>query len=163
MLKPGLLLQALPIIAIALAAFIFMVLKVAGRLKPRDDSSLSGARHHQGPQKDKQAHDLIQMAGSFPVTVSSEKGDFKAEAKQISLTGAFIVCDEPLAVGAPLDLTLKLAQPLKLQAAVTWNNRNVPRAEIVVSGMRVRFLNVSAEARAALAEQPRERAPRTSV
>ena len=163
MLKPGLLLQALPIIAIVLAAIIFMALKVASRLKPRDDSSVSGAWYDQAPQKDNQALDLKQMTGSFPVAVSSEEGNFEAEAKQISLAGAFIVCDEPLAVGAPLDLTLKFAQPLKLQAAVTWNNCNVPREEIVVSGMRVRFLNVSPEARAALLEQPSEKEPQTTV
>ena len=157
MLKPGFLLQALPIIAIVLAAFVFILFKTLSRFKPRQDVGASSARFDAALREDKTTPEMKRIPGSYPVSVHSEQGGFEAEAKQISLVGAFIICDQPLPVGEPLKLTLKMTAPLELQAAVTWNNCNVPREEIVASGMRVRFLNLSAEARAALLEQPAEK------
>jgi hypothetical protein len=150
MLKPGFLLQALPVIVIVLAAFFFIVMKMLSRLKPRDEMVSSGAAFDAATLKDQAVPELNRLSGTYPVVVRTGEESFQAEAKEISLAGAFIVCDRPLAVGKPLELTLELDGALQLQAAVTWNNSNVPRAEIVASGMRVRFLDVSAEARSAL-------------
>ena len=80
----------------------------------------------------------------------TDHGEVEGVTRDISSEGVSIVCDQPLAVGEPLELTLELADALQLQATVTWNNSNVPKAEIVASGMRVRFLELSAEARSAL-------------
>lgn len=157
MLKPGFLLQVLPVVAIILAAFFFIIFKMLARLKPREDASPSGAWFDGSLHHDKTLPDLKRITGSYPVSIQSEQGRFEAEAKEISLGGAFIICDQPLSIGEPLELTLNLSEPLELQAAVTWNNSNVPEEERVVSGMRVRFLDVSAEARAALLEQPSEK------
>lgn len=157
MLKPGFLLQVLPVVAIILAAFVFILFKMLSRLKPRDDVNPTGAWFNEALLKEKTAPELRKIKGSYPVSIHSEHGSFNAEAKEISLSGAFIICDQPLPVGEKLGLTLKLTEPLELQAAVTWNNCNVPREEVVVSGMRVRFLDVPAEARAALLEQPPEK------
>ena len=154
MLKPGFLLQALPILAIVLAAFLFIILKMLSRLKPRDDISSSSAGFEAAVLKDQQAPELKRLDGSYPVVVRTDRESFEAEAKEITLVGAFIICDQPLAVGESLELSLQLAESVELQATVTWNNSNVPREEIVVSGMRVRFLDVSADARSALLEPP---------
>lgn len=150
MLKPGFLLQALPVVAIVLAAFLFIMLKMLSRLKPRDDLGSAGAVLDTAMLKDQTVPELYRLNGSYPAVVRTERGSFEAEAKEISLVGAFIICDHPLDVGEPLEVTLHLAEPLSLQATVTWNNSNVPKEEIVVSGMRVRFLDLGPEARSAI-------------
>jgi len=148
--RSGLLMQALPVIVIVLTAFIFIVMKMLSRLKPRHEMVSSGAAFGAATLKDQTGPELKRLGETYPVVVRFGKERFQAEAKEISLAGAFIVCDQPLAVGEPLELTLELAGALQLQATVTWNNSNVPKAEIVASGMRVRFLDLSAEARSAL-------------
>jgi hypothetical protein len=154
MLKPEFLLQALPVIVIVLAAFFFIVMKMLSRLKPRDEMVSSGAGFDATTLRDQAVPELNRLSGTYAVVVHSGEERFQAEAKEISLAGAFIVCDRPLAVGEPLELTLELASTLQLQATVTWNNSNVPKAEIVAGGMRVRFLDVSAEARSVLLSAP---------
>lgn len=154
MLKPGFLLQALPVLAIVLAAILFIILKMLSRLKPRDDISSSGAGFEAAVLKNRHTSELKRLDGSYPVIVRTDRESFEAEAKEISLVGAFIICNQPLAVGEPLELSLQLAESVELKATVTWNNSNVPKEKIVVSGMRVRFLDVSADARSALLNPP---------
>ena len=150
MLKPGFLLQALPVVAIILAAFLFMVYKMLSRLRPRDDISSTATGFHTVLLNGQTSPELRRLEGSYPVVVQTDQKSFEAEAKEISLVGAFIVCDQPLKVGESMELSLELADPIDLQATVTWNNCNVPKEEIVASGMRVQFLDVSPEARSAL-------------
>ena len=150
MLKPEFLLQALPVVAIILAAFLFVVYKMLSRLKPREDTSSFASGFDMAPMSDGTSPESTRLDGSYPARVRTSQESFAAEAKEITLVGAFIICDQPLAVGEPLELSLELHEPVSLQATVTWNNSNVPREEILVSGMRVRFLDVSPEARSAL-------------
>jgi len=151
MLTPAFLLKALPIVAIMLAAFIYIVVRVLSRLRPRDENAFAAGRSSDSSEN-RQAGppDMHPLRGVFRAVVAAGNGNFEAEAKDVSLAGASIVCAEPLAVGERLTLALELETPLHLHAAVTWNNRNVPASEVVSRGMRVRFLDVSAEARRAL-------------
>jgi hypothetical protein len=146
--------QALPVIVIVLTAFIFIVMKMLSRLKPRHEMVSSGAAFGAATLKDQAGPELKRLGGTYPVSVRFGKERFQAEAKEISLAGAFIVCDQPLAVGEDLELALKLAEPVGLHATVTWNNCNVPREKVVVRGMRVRFKDVSAGVRSALLSPP---------
>ena len=154
MLKPGFLLQALPVFAIILAAFLFIVYKMLSRLKPRDDVSSTATGFTAVLQNSQTSPELKRLDGSYPAVVRTDKESFEAEAKEITLVGAFVICDHPLPVGESLELSLELADPIALQATVTWNNSNVPKEEIVASGMRVRFLDVSPEARSVLLGPP---------
>ncbi len=77
-----------------------------------------------------------------------------AATKNISTTGAFIVCSEPLGVKSVFRLTafIPKAPPLTLQAEVIWNNTNVPQDEVQARGMGVRFLQLSENDRQLLKE-----------
>ena len=154
MFKPSFFLQILPGIVIVLAAFIFVVFKTLSRLKPRGYAGPAASRSNGGFAGSGKALEMKAINGVFPVTVGTGRDSFEARAKEISLAGAFIICDRPLPVGEDLELSLELAESIRLRATVTWNNTNVPGEQIVVRGMRVRFLDLSEKARAALSAGP---------
>ena len=85
----------------------------------------------------------------WPVTMETPEGPIKAETKNISLGGAFIYCENPLATSQvfPLSIEVDDHKSLEVTAEVVWNNANVPDDIVVTRGMGVRFLQISAEDR----------------
>ena len=77
--------------------------------------------------------------------MSRSQGFAKVGIKEITLIGAFVTCPLPLAIGEAFQIKIffKKGNSLTLQADVIWNNKNVPRDQIVSRGMRVRFLQLT--------------------
>lgn len=88
----------------------------------------------------------------WPVSLETSQGEVKAKIKDLSLSGAFIACRDPLPLKEQFNLTINLPDqnPLTLVSEVVWSNSNVPDDKIVVRGMGIRFTQNKAEDRKAL-------------
>jgi uncharacterized protein (TIGR02266 family) len=95
---------------------------------------------------------LQRMEINWPVTLEALEGVMRARTKDISLGGAFVICDNPLPLGMQFRLTIGLpgGQNLTLTSEVIWSNANVPEERIVFRGMGVRFIKNSPEERGIL-------------
>jgi hypothetical protein len=69
----------------------------------------------------------------------------KVGIKELTTNGAFITCPNPFPIGEsfPLKILLNDLNPHTFNAEVVWNNQNVLEEEIVIRGMKVRFLKLS--------------------
>lgn len=90
----------------------------------------------------------------WPVSFETSNGSIQGKTKDISLSGAFIVCDKPLPLKEVFSLTLNIPgqEPLRLNSEVVWSNANVPEERIITRGMGVRFLSISEQDRKVLNE-----------
>jgi uncharacterized protein (TIGR02266 family) len=81
----------------------------------------------------------------WQVSMETPDGTIAADAKNISLSGAFICCEKPLPLGEVFRLTLAGPdnEPLTATAKVVWSNVNVPEEKVVNRGMGVRFIKMS--------------------
>lgn len=81
----------------------------------------------------------------WPVSLETSNGTMQAEARNISMGGAFICCNDPLPVGTIFGLTLVIQdeEPLAATAKVVWSNVNVPIERVVNLGMGIRFIQMS--------------------
>ena len=77
----------------------------------------------------------------WPVSMETSQGIIRAKTKDLSLGGAFIVCQEPLPLKEQFPITIDIPDnaPLTFTAEVIWSNGSVPDDEIVVRGMGIRF------------------------
>ena len=82
---------------------------------------------------------------TYPVKMETSQGTIEAETKNLSLGGAFICCQKPLALGENFSLTIDTPyhQPLTVNAEVVWSNTNVPDDKVVNRGMGIRFLQIT--------------------
>ena len=82
---------------------------------------------------------------NWSVSMETSDGIIAAEAKNISLGGAFICCEKPLPIGENFQLTMTVPdnKPISATAKVVWSNINVPSEKVINRGMGVRFLKVS--------------------
>jgi hypothetical protein len=85
----------------------------------------------------------------WPVSFESQDGLIQGKTKDISLSGAFIVCPEPLPLKAMLTLSLHIPgqESLSLNSEVVWTNANVPEDRIISRGMGVRFRSITEQDR----------------
>jgi len=62
--------------------------------------------------------------------------------KDISLGGAFVICQEPLNLKDQFKISINLPDrgPLQLNAEVVWSNANIPEDTVVNRGMGIRFI-----------------------
>ena len=63
--------------------------------------------------------------------------------KNISLGGAFVVCENPLALQDKLTISIDLPGEgfVQLNAEVVWSNAQMPRDKVVNRGMGIKFIN----------------------
>ena len=82
---------------------------------------------------------------NWVVSIETSDGKIEAQAKNISLGGAFICCKRPLLVGEVFPLTMLGSdhEPVMVTAKVVWSNVNVPEEKVINRGMGVRFLKMS--------------------
>ena len=82
---------------------------------------------------------------NWSVSMETSDGIIAAEAKNISLGGAFICCENPLPIGENFQLTMTVPdnEPLSATAKVVWSNINVPSEKVINRGMGVRFIKMS--------------------
>lgn len=97
-----------------------------------------------------QEHRQFQRVGiTWSVLMETLDRREKAKTKDISLGGAFIVCENPLPIKEQFKLTIDIPDqtPITLTSEVVWSNANVPRDKIVVRGMGIRFIKNTDEDR----------------
>ena len=79
---------------------------------------------------------------AWPVTMTTPQGTLEGETADISQTGVFIRCQEPLQPGEKFSLILKSPSdyPYKFSAQVVLSCTPRPNDEITPRGMGVMFL-----------------------
>ncbi len=90
----------------------------------------------------------------WPVSFETSNGSIQGQTKDISLSGAFIVCPNPLPLKEIFSLSLNIPgqESLTLNSEVIWSNANVPEDKIITRGMGIRFLSISEQDRKILNE-----------
>ena len=91
--------------------------------------------------EEKRQHPRVEIA--WQAFLEKAEQSQAVQLKDISLGGAFVICQEPLALQDQFKVTLNLPDhgPLQLNAEVVWSNVNMPRDKVVNRGMGIRFLN----------------------
>jgi PilZ domain len=83
------------------------------------------------------------MAVSWPASMETSDGTIRVTLQNISLGGAFVVCQNPLPLKHQFNLGIDPPDfaALHLKAEVVWSNINVPDDRVVNRGMGVRFVD----------------------
>ena len=91
--------------------------------------------------EEKRQHPRVEI--SWQASLENSEGTQEIHLKDISLGGAFVICQEPLALQDQFMVTINLPDhdPLQLNAEVVWSNVNMPRDKVVNRGMGIRFIN----------------------
>jgi hypothetical protein len=94
------------------------------------------------------------LSVSWNASFEAARGPGRAQLKDISLGGAFVVCPDPLPLSDRFQIVIELPDgtPLALNAEVVWSNANVPSDMIVNRGMGVRFIDNDASQRRRLTD-----------
>jgi len=94
------------------------------------------------------------LSVSWNASFEAPRGPGRAQLKDISLGGAFVVCPDPLPLSDRFQIVIELPDgtPLALNAEVVWSNANVPADMIVNRGMGVRFIDNDASQRRRLTD-----------
>ena len=89
------------------------------------------------------------VAVSWKASAETPDGIINVQLKDISLGGAFVVCDKPMALREKFIIAIKIPEqdPLELTAEVVWSNFNVPVDKVVNRGMGVRFVENTEQVR----------------
>jgi hypothetical protein len=149
------LIQSLPLISIILALLFFIFFKLVSRYKKQALGD-ADSKSMQNLQFDVQAQtaqaERVQL--KRPALIEKAAGVMKVGIKELTSSGAFITCPHPFPVGESFTIKILLNQGTthRFQAEVIWNNQNVINEEIVVRGMKVRFLKLSEQERKLIRE-----------
>lgn len=86
---------------------------------------------------------------SWEARIKTSDKSQAVELNDISLGGAFVVCQEPLALQDRFQIRINLpnSEALLLNAEVVWSNANMPADKVVNRGMGIRFINNEPAAR----------------
>jgi hypothetical protein len=138
--------QGLPFITVILALLLFIIFRVVSRFKKKalGDTGGKNLPNFQVEIKAKEDQpERIQL--KCPALINKSKGVMKVGIKELTTNGAFVTCPNPFPVGEsfPLKILIDDLEPHTFNAEVVWNNRNVLEEEIVIRGMKVRFLKLS--------------------
>lgn len=84
---------------------------------------------------------------SWPVEMETSRGNVNAETRHVSVSGAFIVCEDPLPLNEQFRIVIHISKEkyVSANAEVVWSNINVPEDQVVNRGMGIRFINTSKE------------------
>jgi Tfp pilus assembly protein PilZ len=86
---------------------------------------------------------------SWQASLENSNPPQEIRLRDISLGGAFVICQEPLALQDQFKITINLPdrEPLQLNAEVVWSNASMPLEKVVYRGMGVRFIKNEEEKR----------------
>ncbi|MGD8883812.1 MAG: PilZ domain-containing protein [Desulfobacterales bacterium] len=89
------------------------------------------------------------VAVSWSAVLEPPHEHLRVQLKDISLGGAFVVCDKPSPLKEKIRLCIKIPdqEELLLNAQVVWSNANVPQEKVINRGMGVKFVQNTNEAR----------------
>ena len=118
--------------------FIFVYLKKQMTSDQSSSGHISGANIS---WEEKRRHPRIEI--SWKARLEKSEGPEEVLLKDISLGGAFVVCEDPLALQDKFTISIDLPGqgPLQLNAEVVWSNVNMPRDKVVNRGMGIKFIN----------------------
>ncbi len=118
--------------------FIFVYLKK--RLSP-DKSHQGISTAFNFTAENKREHPRVEI--SWDAKLENSDKSQEVILKDISLGGAFVICQEPLAIQEKLKISINLpnSEALPLNAEVVWSNANMPPDKVVNRGMGIRFIN----------------------
>jgi Tfp pilus assembly protein PilZ len=104
-----------------------------------DQSAQLVSASQKGKWEEKRQHPRVAIF--WPIELEPPYESLKVQLKDISLGGAFIVCQKPLRLNEKLRLCLKVPEQeeLLLNAEVVWSNANVPQDQVIHRGMGVKF------------------------
>jgi c-di-GMP-binding flagellar brake protein YcgR len=134
-----------------LAGILVVVRNLKRRMLPGQDKQIP-ALLMESYWEEKRQH--VRIGIVWPVSFDSSNGPVQGKIKDISLSGAFIVSENPLPLKSEFSLSLNMPgqEPLNLNSEVVWSNANVPEDRIITRGMGVRFLGISEQDRKVLSE-----------
>jgi c-di-GMP-binding flagellar brake protein YcgR len=123
---------------LALVVYYFLKAYIASDLDYHTSVKLS-----QDVEKQRRKHPRANI--NWPVSMETSNGTIVAEVKDISLSGAFICCKQPVPIGEVFHLTMTGSdnEPVTATAEVVWSNVNVPNEKVINRGMGVRFIKMS--------------------
>ena len=142
--------QGLPLISIILALLLFIFFRLVSRYKKQALGN-TNSKSIQNLQFEVQAQtsqaERVQL--KRPALIEKAAGVMKVGIKELTTTGAFITCPHPLSVGESfaIKILLNKNRSHRFQVEVIWNNQNVINEEIVIRGMKVRFLRLTEQER----------------
>jgi len=125
---------------VALVFVIYFFWKVHHR--PDLDSHASvPVSQHSGADKRKDPRTDV----NWPVSIETPEGAIAGEARNISLSGAFICCQKPFPLKKIIRFTMTGPdnESILVTAQVVWSNVHLPDAKVVNRGMGVRFIKPS--------------------
>jgi len=88
----------------------------------------------------------------WPVSIETSQGIISAKIKNISVEGAFILCQVPLPFKKQFRITIDIPdrEPLTLASEVIWSNNSVSEDKIVNRGIGIKFLKNTENVRESL-------------
>lgn len=146
----GSIIQGLPFVTIILALLFFLFLRVVSRFKKQALGDTNGKEILNFQFEVTAATTHAERAQlKYPALIEKDAGVIKVSVKELTSSGAFITCPRPFPLGESFAIHILLndRKPHRFQAEVIWNNQNVIEEEIVVRGMKVRFLKLSEDER----------------
>ena len=137
-------------IGLGVIIILFIFWSVSRYLRKRITPDSSGQHVSWVPKEsweEKRQHP--RLAVSWKASISTTEGNIDGQLKDISLGGAFFVCEKQTAlkekfcitINGPSDVTLSL------NAEMVWSNFNVPDDKVVFRGMGIRFVDNTDEDR----------------
>ena len=147
--------QGLLLISIFLALLFFIFFRLVSRYKKKAlGDTDSKSIHNLQFQVQSQTAQAERVQLKRPALIEKAAGVMKVGIKELTTSGAFITCPHPFPVGESFAIKILLSQDTtyRFQAEVIWNNQNVINEEIVVRGMKVRFLKLSEQERKMIRE-----------
>ena len=123
---------------------------VAKRRMGADQSTL--AVQNSSTSNDLRRHTRQQRPWSAAMEIGP--ASIKVRLKNISLGGAFVICNEPVPLNKKLRLYIEVPDQdsFALNAEVVWSNMNVPESKVVHRGLGIKFVQNTATARNRLEE-----------
>lgn len=124
--------------------FVFVYLK---RRMTTDKSHQAITTAFNNSMEDKRQHPRVEV--SWEARLENSDKSLEVILNDISLGGAFVICQEPLAIQDQFIIIINLpnAEALSLNAEVVWSNANMPLDKVVNRGMGIRFINNEPRAR----------------
>lgn len=112
-------------------------------IKRRTTANQANANSASATQKsweEKRKHPRV--AVSWPAQMETSEGQIEVQLKDISLGGAFVVCQNPLPLNEQFSLIINASKqgPFALNSEVVWSNVNVPEDKVINRGMGIRFI-----------------------
>ena len=119
-----------------------------------------------GADQSAQALNIGQMAGekdnrqhlrrelSWLAAIESGRASISVRIKNISLGGAFVICNESIPLNQKLRIYIEAPDQdaFALNAEVVWSNMNVPEEKVIHRGLGIKFVQNTAAARNRLEE-----------